>query len=714
MRIREATIHNFKSISQDCTLNVDTKVTPLVGASETGKTNILEALSKFFTSEAFDESDVCTFSEEPISDDSLMVSVKFRLGDSDKEPLSRINERLAELNEFTLSKQKNGQYVVAELKLEKSSPKEPQPPGRLTELHDIIRQNLEQTDAQLAAFYQTLPEQHNEHIVTRQALDAWIEHMPLSGFPVLPSEAEEKDFLMRAQNLADNFSSQIQQIPDMPTELQQISTVLRDTIQEANSLSYEVHVEQETEVNKLLELCPRIVYMKDADIRLLPDSVPISQLEAGTDEALSYQPLLRIAGISIADLREPDATRRERRLRTAATRIDKFLKLWTQEKLDARFVVDQDTLYFHLTGKEGHYGKLSDRSEGLRWFLSFCLSYGLMSDCSHYSVLLLDEPGLHLHAAAQKDLLDQFESVAKSSQIIYTTHSPFMINKNYPERIRTILKEEHPRGTIIDNKPYRATKGGSYEPIRTSIGITLGNSLFIGGYNLIVEGIADQIILAAFSRHLARQDKQPFINLQDICITPAGGADNIPYFAYLCNIEDMKTVVILDNDREGETAFSRIEVEGVFQTERVIRVRDAITKSKEKEAIVELEDLIDADFYHAAFLESYKELPKIEFLNKLPETYGEIAKQPMNPTNQEAEKKTEGGRETVRRRGESKGITSLYSDLFEKHKDQRWGHFDKVLVARQIGQKLDEDVSPGEKTILNFKTLFKTINSKFK
>ena len=157
---------------------------------------------------------------------------------------------------------------------------------------------------------------------------------------------------------------------------------------------------------------------------------------------------------------------------------------------------------------------------------------------------------MHLHASAQKDLLEIFETVAKSSQIIYTTHSPFMINKNYPDRIRGVFKES-PHGTTIDNKPYRPTKGGYYEPLRTSIGLTLGNSLFIGGCNLIVEGIADQIILAAFSRHSARQDKQPFINLQDICITPAGGADNVPYFAYLCSIEDMKTVVLLDNDREG-------------------------------------------------------------------------------------------------------------------------------------------------------------------
>lgn len=103
MRIKEVIIHNYKSVSHDCMLTVDTKITPLVGASETGKTNILEAINKFFSSEAFDESNACTFSD-PISDDSYMVSVKFTLEDHDKEPISAIDQRLAKANEFIYKK----------------------------------------------------------------------------------------------------------------------------------------------------------------------------------------------------------------------------------------------------------------------------------------------------------------------------------------------------------------------------------------------------------------------------------------------------------------------------------------------------------------------------------------------------------------------------------------------------------------------------------
>ena len=707
MKIKEVVIHNFKSISQDCILSVDTKITPLVGASETGKTNILEALNKFFTSGVFDESDICTF-VEPIADDTYMVSVTFKLEDFDKEEVPKIDERLSEASEFTIRKQKDGHYVLEESGLPEGKTKEPQPPSRLTELHDIIRQGLERANTLFGQFSASVPEAAPEHQAAHQALSVLIEHMPLSGFPTRPTDTEEQEFLKTGGDLLSTFSVEIDRLPNVPEELRAIITDLQNKIVEAASLPYEVPPRQEIDPNQLLELCPPVLYIKDADVQLLLDSIPISELEAGTGQASIYQSLLRIANLSLADLRDTNPTRRERKFRSGATIVNKFLKRWTQEKLEAEFVVDQDNLLFHITGKEGHYGKLSDRSEGFRWFLSFCLTYGLPVNSTHGSILLLDEPGLHLHASAQKDLLELFESVARIGQIIYTTHSPFMINKNYPERIRGVLKSEVPEGTTVDNKPYRPAKGGCYEPIRTSIGITLGNSLFIGGNNLIVEGIADQIILTAFSRYLARQDKQPFINLQDICITPAGGADNVPYFAYLCRIEDMKTVVLLDNDREGENAFSRITREQVFPPERVVRVRDAVTKSKE--TIVELEDLINAGFYHIAFLDAYKELPNIEFWDELPKTFEEMTQQPKSSLKQGVEK------ETTKHRAQSKGITALYSGLFQKHEDKRWGRFDKVLVAKKIAQKLEDGDVPDDKnkTISNFTNLFNRINEGFK
>ena len=179
MKIKEVIIHNYKSISHDCPLIVDTKVTPLVGASETGKTNILEALNKFFSSEAFDESNACTFSD-PVYEDSHMVSVKFRLEDRDKEPIATTDQRLAEANEFILRKQNNGHYVLEESNLGERKAKEPQPPNRLTELHDKIRQDFESANTEFAKFYRSLPEATPDHQKAQKVFDALIEYISLS------------------------------------------------------------------------------------------------------------------------------------------------------------------------------------------------------------------------------------------------------------------------------------------------------------------------------------------------------------------------------------------------------------------------------------------------------------------------------------------------------------------------------------------------------
>ena len=719
MKIKEVIIHNYKSISHDCTLIVDTKVTPLVGASETGKTNILEALNKFFSPKAFDESNVCTFSDL-IRDDSHMVSVKFRLEDRDKEPISTIDQRLVEANEFILRKQNNGHYVLAESDLGERKAKEPQPPKRLTELHDKIRQEFESANTVFVKFYDSLPEATPDHQKAQKAFDALTKYIPLSGFPIQSSEAREQRFLGMATTLLERFAAKLQVLTDVPDELTLAITNLINLMNEAATLSYEVSAMEEIDLKQLIQLCPHALYIRDADVRVLPDSIPISEIEAGSEQASIYKPLLQIAKLSVGNLRDKNPTRRLQKFKRGAEYINKFLQLWTQEKLEAEFVVDQDNLILHITGKEGHFGKLSDRSEGFRWFLSFCLAYGSLTDPTHSSILLLDEPGLHLHASAQKDLLELFELVADSWQIIYTTHSPFMINKNYPERIRSVSKNDRPEGTTVDNKPYRPTKGGYYEPIRASIGLTLGNSLFIGGNNLIVEGIADQILLTAFSRHWLREGNQPFINLQDICITPAGGADNVPYFAYLCQIEDMTSIVLLDNDGESDIAVSRIEREQILPTDRIIRTSEAITKRNKTgvgKNVVELEDLIDQEFYHAAVLQAYEEC-KAKILENLPKTYAELSSKAISAAELRPDKEPSNDSATARKpkkKVSPKGITKFYSELFKDHEGDGWGHFDKVLVARKISQKLEEGNLPDDKdkTISHFKDLFKKINDKF-
>ncbi len=717
MKIKRVTIHNFKSVSQGCTLEIDRRITPLIGASEAGKTNILQAIDRFFAvDEAFAESDVCTFAEETDNDDPRMVSVTFTVEDSDKKKLAEIDPRVGKAAEFTLAKHRSGRHLLDESAFNESRPQEPWPPDRLERVYSQIGQRLESTKTQLNEVTRlSHPRFHENFQGPLDTVEDWIDGRMAGNAGPGPTAAEEQKRLERWQTSAGQLLDTIATLPaPPPEELYKTVSELKELVEEGLALAGD-SVEPDTGyIKRLLEYCPRARYVRDVDVQILPDRMPIPQIASGAQEVAIYQALLSIAHLSVDNLTDGNTTRRERHLREGERYVDQFLKQWTQEKLAAKFVVDAGNLHFNVTGEEGHYGDLSDRREGFRWILSFCLGYSSHSIPGPAATLLLDEPGMHLHASAQKDLLEVFESVGQDCQIIYTTHSPFMLNKNYPERIRAVLKGDEPEGTTVDNKAYRPSKGGYYEPIRTSIGLTLGNSLFIGGRNLIVEGIADQIILTAFARHLARVEGQSSLDLQEVCITPAGGAENVPYFAYLCNMEDMKAALLLDSDGEGDVAEGKMRREGVFPQGKVVRTSEAVRTRKQGPH--ELEDLIDESYYHEAFLEAYRSLG-LDFVNSLPKTPADVvAELGSEEASPQAGAEPNSNRQKKSRKGDAAVLTrtKMYTHLFDKHESDGWGDFSKALVAGQISQRLqDNDVAqPEGDTVSSFARLFDLINEK--
>ena len=136
----------------------------------------------------------------------------------------------------------------------------------------------------------------------------------------------------------------------------------------------------------------------------------------------------------------------------------------------------------------GFQTNLDLRSTGFRWFISFMAAFFDHRDDERL-MLLFDEPGLTLHARAQTDLLDAIEQrIADTRQTIYTTHSPFMVRPEALDQVR-IVEDHGPEGggaTISDN--ITATDGDTLFPLQAALGYDTAMNLFIGPYNVIVEG----------------------------------------------------------------------------------------------------------------------------------------------------------------------------------------------------------------------------------
>ena len=154
---------------------------------------------------------------------------------------------------------------------------------------------------------------------------------------------------------------------------------------------------------------------------------------------------------------------------------------------------------------------------------------------------MLDEPGLNLHASAQEDLLNFIKDLTDDYQVIYTTHSPFMIDSERLDNVRTIY-EDNKKGSII-HETIQEKDPNTLFPLQAALGYDIAQNLFISKNNLLVEGVSDLVYLNFMSNLLLNEGRA---SLDDkITIVPTGGADKISTFISLLRGSKLNTICLL-------------------------------------------------------------------------------------------------------------------------------------------------------------------------
>ncbi len=237
---------------------------------------------------------------------------------------------------------------------------------------------------------------------------------------------------------------------------------------------------------------------------------------------------------------------------------------WVQDReFSLRLSVREHDVVFTIKDRTGTEYTFEERSHGLRYFLSYLIQSQAAREADKPILLLMDEPDAHLSAEAQQDLLRIFDDLVDPRdptrppmQVVYVTHSPFLLDKNHAERIRVLEKGRNLDGTRI----IRNAAHNHYEPLRSAFGAFLGESAFIGSVNLVVEGSADQILLAGAARCTRRRApgvQNETLDLNRLVIVPAGSASQIAYMVRLIRGRDADrppVLVLLDSDRAGAEA----------------------------------------------------------------------------------------------------------------------------------------------------------------
>jgi len=328
--------------------------------------------------------------------------------------------------------------------------------------------------------------------------------------------------------------------------------------------------------------------------------------------------LFELAGLTIENLLNPSTTEEMfNRLEVAANIVsDKVFEYWSQNTdIELKFERQPGTSNdppglnsgMNIFGRvfDKRYGvstSLSNRSRGFLWFFSFSALYQKL--CNDYDglILLLDEPGLSLHASAQADLLNFFEDKLKTNhQIIYTTHSPFMINPSKFERIRIVLNNSMEKESLQEIDGDGGTKitldvgkvgRDTIFPLQGALGYDITQSLFVGPNCLIVEGLSDWHYLDCLSVYL--QEKGEVGLSADWTITPVGGLGNVSTFVSLLGSQDgLNIAVLLDYRKINKQKIDNLYKKNLLKKNNLILYSDYIEEIKE----ADIEDMFDFGFY---------------------------------------------------------------------------------------------------------------------
>jgi predicted ATP-dependent endonuclease of OLD family len=582
MFLISAEIESFKSINTPQTVFIDDNVTVLVGMNEAGKTVFLKALEK-----SNDAQGLAKFS--PVNDYPRKGYTDYRK-QHEKNPAkaTALTYRLTENELCDLN----------------------------TELHTSIPTDFTFSVTHLYNNNRNISLSVDEQPV----LEALLAESKLS--------TDAKAALKKAQT-----------IKSIPEHFKEVGLTDGDEkfLEKINSRIAKSHWDSvvQWEVWKWLETrIPQFLYFSDYDI--LPSKINILDLasrvkqaetnpETLTSQYRSALALLRKAGISVDDFTNTTGyeTLKANIESVSINLTEQILEFWKQNE-DIEVEVDikpdaNDTapynsgsnLYLRIKNTRHKVSTPFDqRSRGFIWFFSFIVWFDSVQEqigSEKDIVLLLDEPGLALHALAQANFLDYIDNLAKKHQVIYTTHSPFMIHSDRLNQVRMV--EDKPKvGTIISDN-LSGSDPRTIFPLQAALGWTIAQNLFISKCNLLVEGASDLIYLKAVSSILESQGKTRL--LEKITIVPVGGLDNVVTFLALLSANDLKIAVLHDYKGKPEQKLQELVKEKIINAKAVLNASQFRNLDElNKDALAsDTEDLFEPNFYLDYFNKTFaKEL----------------------------------------------------------------------------------------------------------
>jgi len=644
-----------------------------VGRNESGKTTILQGLILLNRDEIVSDLDLCDEMVEELKSEIKVAEGVFELNEHEREFVKEKFPSLdiKRLKIFRTNKNPEIQYDFED--------------GKIGEEQNTNLRSWQSITSDLQNFIDTIP----NHIQERLDTDFFQLSSPpktISGF--------KKDL----QIFDESIKSVASEEEEVISEWNELYPKILENSDGFLNTSERLELEEFIKDN----LHPRIVYF--SDYKKILGNINLQDylhgVKSSTSENVEYveefdrvetvRNLFYLAELELDKLEEyqNSPSKLIKLLNQASKKLTSRLNpAWKGEPIhvELRFnpgnimsVVISDV---HRDGTITNTGLLNRRAEGFKWTFSFIINFAAETQRSELkeAILLLDEPARNLHPTQQRGIADMLKNLAGTNQVLYATHSPFMIFDYTPGNLLVVELERKNHLSKIYYEYWKADDA-TLTPILYGLSRGLVESTVdreIGSNSrpiIIVETMSDTMYLNAFDKFL----QDPNISMNPLNVIPAYNKNSVLPLAIFYRDHGYNTFILLDNDNESKQIAEQLKNNKFSEIQTIFFEREG-------KLLQSIEDYMVTEDYLYAVNQTYEiKLRKQGFENL---TSNQVMIQGK------------------------KGVVENLTAVWDEHRDDEWGEFEKEEICRYISEKiaLGDASFLTEKTKDQVRTLYRLI-----
>ena len=660
MRLRKFRARAFRCIHDSGDITIG-DLAAFIGRNESGKTTILQALMLLNVDEIISDLDLCDEMTDVLKSEIRIVEGQFDLIEEEIEMIKEKFPRLdiKRLKIFRTNKSSEIQYDFEDVVISQEE--------------DKSVKSWENLKIDLIGFTETIPTYIQQQLDTK-----FFESNILTEKKIIQNElnmfnerlhavaVQEQQIISEWEKIYAKLEKNIDDILVDDTERKDLEVFIRDNLH------------------------PRFVYFSDYKKILgninLNEYVNDPKSSGGGieyleefDRAETVRNLFYLAELEVENLEslKNSPSKLIKVLNTASKKLTSRLNpSWKGEPIHVELRYNPGNILsvvisdVHQDGTITNTGLLNRRAEGFKWIFSFIVNFAAETHRAELkeAILLLDEPARNLHPTQQIGISDLLKDLAGSNQVLYATHSPYMIFDYTPGNLLVVEldRKKHLSKIYYD---YWNADNETLTPILYGLSRGLVDSIVDRGIGsnsrpvIIVETMSDTMYLNAFDKFL----QDPNISMNPLNVVPAYNKNSVLPLSIFHRNHGYNTFILLDNEHESKQIADELRINKFSETQTIFFERGG-------KPLQSIEDYMLIEDYLHAVNQTYE--IKLRKQGYTTITADQVLLQ------------------------EKKGVIDNLKAIWDEHQDNDWGEFDKEEICRYICEK----ISLGEADFLSDET----------